>query len=61
MAMARIAIRPQPTKGSQSSSFFTIQHCDGNALSIQIVSQADWCLAMMTVGVVGTCSQPSTS
>ena len=61
IAMARIAMSPQPTNGSQRSSFFTIQHCEGNALSIQIVSHADWCFDMITTGVFGTCSQPETS
>ncbi len=61
MAMARIAIRLQPTKGSQSSSFFTIQDCGGKRLSMKRVSHADWCLAMITTGESGTFSQPRTS
>ena len=52
---------PQPTNGSQRSSFFMIQHWDGKALSMKMVSHADWCFAMMTTGNFGTCSQPLTT
>ena len=61
IAMARMAMRLQPTNGSHRSSFFTIQHCGGNRPSMKSVSHADWCLAMTITGKSGTFSQPSTS